>query len=249
VNDTQNIVGIISIFVAFTLAIVAMWQNLRFKHMSDKYQENIDKYTKETNDKFLTIQNNIYNVQSQMLEISNMKDTPLLIPILDDYHTYNSKSITINKTCKIFVQGKEILFESYYFKSCKKFSVKNQGLSDILDLKIQNIRTVQHQNNKNEDVIIDIINKDIINEINPIHLNKDDICEFNISVPFSELLGCPSIDVYLKIEITNCLNKKYETEFCYKFFRDKMKLYEGPYYESEPSTTLRARLLEDDKEE
>lgn len=219
IKASEEIVGIVSICVAYELAIIALFQNLLYKEQGDKYQKEIDQYTKNINEKFWALQNNIYEIQSQMLEMANEKEIPHLRPIIK-YYTYPSHKIDIklNRNNDIFIQemyGEKIQFSLKANSYRKSFKVCNYGACDIRSIKIKRIETIRHFIDCDESFVVN--ENEIIDNNTPIMLNKKDYLQFEIPVPISRHDEMPKASVLLDFELENCLGKKYTTKIKYNF--------------------------------
>ena len=228
INDSENIVGIVSIFVAFILALVALFQNIVFKKQNDKHQMEMEKYNKETNDRFLEIQSNIYNIQTQLLNVSNQRSQPYILAVANKaIYPHNLVGINYSGQCAI-----PINWENYYFKDVKNkfiydFSVKNQGYYLIKDIKIKSVKIIRHWTN--DDEIIEYTSDIIKNNDANILLNPGEFHTFKMPVPINTEIECPKVSVYITIIIKNDLDEYYNSTLYYLLERDERNWFHGEY--------------------
>ena len=228
-KDQANWIEALSISVSILLAIFAMYQSHFYKVENDKYQKIIDLYTKETNDKFYILQSNIYELQTQMLQISNEKERPFLQALLSE-REYAQDIINIDYESD--ADKLEIKVSDFYYKPYvqvkeklkRRFYIKNRGFGTIKKVQVSEIKITK-----------EYIDKPIVFEARNINCDKEEVNikpEENLCLYFPiiayEKEECPYCTVLVKLHYSNSISQTFEAEIEWKFSRTYSK-FSGPW--------------------
>ena len=228
-KDQANWIEALSISVSILLAIFAMYQSHFYKVENDKYQKIIDLYTKETNDKFYILQSNIYELQTQMLQISNEKERPFLQALFSEReHAQDIINLDYESDAdKLKIKVSDFYEEPYLQvkeKLKRRFYIKNRGYGTIKKVHVNEIKITK-----------EYTDRPVVYEARNISCDKEEVnikSEENLCLTFPiiayEKEECPYCKVYIKLGYTNSISQNFEAEIEWKYAR-RYNTFSGPW--------------------